>query len=183
MHYPDEITLTPELKEIIAGKGYANVYKMLAHTPNLAPGFTVLADAIMWSETWSATWRELVIVRVGHHGRSPYEIFHHERIGRMVGLPDEKLAACALGADQSALDVNEQALLKMTDSIIVNQTLSSKELKIAKQFLDPNQLSDFVLTVGFYQMVCNFLNIFDVQIEEEGLHDVNGESLEQGSSS
>lgn len=31
-----------------------------------------------------------------------------------------------------------------------------------------NQLADFTLTVGFYQLVCNFLNTFGVRPEGEG---------------
>jgi hypothetical protein len=32
--------------------------------------------------------------------------------------------------------------------------------------LTANQLADFTLTVGFYQMVCNFLNTFGVRPED-----------------
>ena len=68
MHYPDIDALPDHLKEIIRGKLGANVYKMLMHTPNVAPGFTAMADAVMWSKTWSAQLRELAIVRVGQEG-------------------------------------------------------------------------------------------------------------------
>jgi len=169
MNYPDPASLTPELEAILAGKRGANVYKMLMHTPNLAPSFTGMADAVMWSKAWPAVWRELAIVRVGHRYGAPYEIHHHERIGRMVGATDYQLSACALGADQGGLTPEEREILRLTDAIVERHTLSDTEREAALAFLSANQLADFVLTVGFYQMVCNFLNVFGVEIEPNGL--------------
>jgi len=169
MDYPDLSNLPAELKKIIADKRDANVYKMLMHSPNGAPGFTALADALMWSRTWPATWRELAIIRVGHHYKSHYEVHQHEQIGRMVGVSEQKLAACALDADQSALSNEEQIILRLADSIVCDHTLSPAALEEGLELLKPNGLADFVLTVGFYQLVSNFLNVFDVQLEDHDL--------------
>lgn len=169
MDYPDLAALTPELNAILDGKRQANVYKMLMHSPNAAPGFTAMADAVMWAKTWPATWRELAIVRVGHLYRAPYEIHQHEGIGRMVGLSDDKLAACAIGAGQGALDDQERTILRLTDALVETHTLGETERREALSLLSVNGFADFVLTVGFYQAVCNFLNVFGVQLEEVDL--------------
>jgi alkylhydroperoxidase family enzyme len=169
MDYPKLDDLPAELVKIIADKRGVNVYKMLMHTRNVAPGFTAMADAVMWSPKWPATMRELAIVRVGHHYGAPYEIHHHERIGQMVGLSEAKLAACRIGADQFACSPEEQIILCLTDALVTRHTLTSHERKDALEVLDTNGLADFVLTVGFYQAVCNFLNVFEVDIETAGL--------------
>ena len=169
MDYPDLDTLPDDLKAAIAGKRGANVYKMLMHTPKVAPGFTAMADAVMWSPSWPATWRELAIVRVGHLYDSPYEVHQHEGIGRLVGLTDAKLACCAVDADQSALDADEQAIVRLTDSLVNDHRLNDAEIADAKALLPTEGLADFVLTVGFYQDVSTFLNVFDVQREAEDL--------------
>lgn len=169
MDYPDLTNLSPELTEIIAGKRQANVYKMLMHTPKVAPGFTAMADAVMWSKAWPATWRELAIVRVGHIYGSSYEVHQHERIGRLVGLTDAQLAACAIGADQASLSADEQTILRLTDALVANHTLPAAEREAALKLMDAAGFADFVLTVGFYQLVSNFLNVFEVEIEPNGL--------------
>lgn len=166
MEYPDLSHLSPELEAILAGKRGANVYKMLMHSPNVAPGFTAMADAVMWSKKWPATWRELAIVRVGHLYHAPYEVHHHERIGRLVGLTDAQLAACAIGADQSVLTSDEQIVLRLTDALVEHHTLTPAERVEALELFDANAFADFALTVGFYQMVSNFLNVFEVEIED-----------------
>lgn len=168
MDHPDLSDLPADLIDIIDGKGGANVYKMLMHSPNVAPGFTAMADAVMWAKSWPATWRELAIVRVGHHYQAPYEIYHHERIGRQVGLSDEKLAACAIDASQEALTSEERTILRLTDALITRHQLAAAEVTEALTMMDKNGLADFVLTVGFYQAVSNFLNTFQVEIETEG---------------
>lgn len=169
MDYPDLDSLPEALKTIIAEKRSANVYKMLMHTPGVAPGFTAMADAVMWAPSWPATWRELAIVRVGHLYSSPYEVHQHEQIGRLMGLSDAKLEACAPGADQAALDADEQTILRLTDALVTNHNWTADELASARGLLDLNGVADFVLTVGFYQAVSNFLNVFDVQKEEVDL--------------
>lgn len=169
MDYPDLEALPDKLKKIIDGKRGANVYKMLMHTPKVAPGFTAMADAIMQAPSWPATLRELAIVRVGHQYNSPYEVHQHEQIGRLMGLSDPKLNACAIGADQSALTAEEQTIIRLTDTLVTNHRFTSKELTEGRQLLGINGLADFVLTVGFYQAVSNFLNVFDVQKEEVDL--------------
>ena len=169
MNYPDLTALSPELKKIIADKRDANVYKMLMHSPNVAPGFTAMADAVMWSKAWPATWRELAIVRVGQIYGSAYEVHQHERLGRLVGLTDAQLGSCAIGADQSALSPEEQAILALTDALVARHTLNAAEREAALELMDANAFADFVLTVGFYQLVSNFLNVFEVEIEPNGL--------------
>jgi 4-carboxymuconolactone decarboxylase len=165
MHYPDLDNLPDDLTAIIAGKRGANVYKMLMHTPRVAPGFTAMADAVMWAASWPATWRELAIVRVGHIYASPYEVYQHEQIGRLVGLSDAKLAACAVNADQTALDADEATVLRLTDALVIHHGWRADQLAEAQRILSTEAIADFVLTVGFYQAVSNFINVFDVQRE------------------
>ncbi|MEQ1818497.1 MAG: carboxymuconolactone decarboxylase family protein [Terricaulis sp.] len=165
MQYPDLESLPENLKQIIEGKRGANVYKMLMHSPNVAPGFTAMADAVMWSPAWSSQLRELAIVRVGCLYNSPYEVHQHKQIGRLMGLTEAKLDACAIGADQSALTEDERKIVRLTDALVADHTLSPSDRDEGLALLGTNGFADFVLTVGFYQAVSNFLNVFEVEPE------------------
>jgi 4-carboxymuconolactone decarboxylase len=44
--YPDIDALPQHLKDTLATHAPVNVYKMVMHSPGLAPGFFVMADAI-----------------------------------------------------------------------------------------------------------------------------------------
>ena len=56
-------------------------------------------------------------------------------------------------------------LLRLTDLLLTNHTLSGSERADALNTLTVNQLADLTITVGFYQLVCNFLNTFGVEPE------------------
>ena len=90
--YPDIAALPDELRDAVIQRGSLNVYRMIMHSPGLAPGFLELA---------------------GH-------------------------------------------------------TLDDSAHKAARAQLSVNELADLVVTVGFYQLVCNFLNTFNVTTDGEG---------------
>ncbi|WP_405558651.1 carboxymuconolactone decarboxylase family protein [Streptomyces canus] len=166
MEYPDPSALPTELQEAVTKRGSVNVYRMIMHSPGLAPGFLEMADAIFQGNSLPDQLRELAIVRVGHVYRAPYEIHHHENIGRLIGLSEAAIGAAATGATQ-ALSKEETSILRLTDRLLAHHTLSDAERTEALEFLTVGQLSDLVVTVGFYQLVSNFLNTFGVTTEGE----------------
>lgn len=101
-------------------------------------------------------------------------------MGRLMGLSDEKLAACAIGADQSELADDERTVLRLTDAIVANHTLTNAERTDAMALFNPNQYADFAMTVGYYEMVSNFLNVFDVQIKDHALFPAPKPNVERG---
>ncbi|WP_405536908.1 hypothetical protein OG787_28320 [Streptomyces sp. NBC_00075] len=95
--------------------------------------------------------------RSAHRRRTPYEIHHHENIGRLLGLDEAGTAAAGSGSAEG-LTAEQTAVLSLTDRLLEQHTLTEPERAEALTFLTAGQLSDLVLTIGFYQLVCNFLN-------------------------
>jgi 4-carboxymuconolactone decarboxylase len=167
IEYPDLAALPTELQEAVTNRGSLNVYRMIMHSPGLAPGFLEMASALLQANSLPAHWRELVILRVGHVYGAGYEVHHHQNIARWVGLSDTAIAAAATGVTDGLPD-EETAILTWTDRLLVDHGLHGDEREAALQVLTVNQLADLVLTVGFYQLVCNFLNTFNVTTDGEG---------------
>jgi alkylhydroperoxidase family enzyme len=165
--YPDLATLPAELREAITSRGSINVYRMVAHSHGLAPAFLEFASAVFQANSLPAHLRELAILRVGHSYGAAYEVHHHENIARWVGLSDSAVLAAATGV-VAGLSDEEVAILHWTDELLANHTLAGVERDAALQRFTVGQLADFVLTVGFYQLVCNVLNTFEVTTEGEG---------------
>lgn len=137
------------------------------HSPGLAPGLLDMASALLQANSLPAQWRELAILRVGHVYGAAYEVHHHENIARWVGLADAAIAAAATRSTDDLPD-EDAAILSWTDRLLVNHTLNDADRKEALELLTVNQLADLVITVGFYQLVCNFLNTFNVTTDDEG---------------
>ena len=62
MDYPDLDALPQNLKHTLAQHAPVNVYKMVTHSPGLAPGFFVMADAVFQANSLPAHLRELAIL-------------------------------------------------------------------------------------------------------------------------
>jgi 4-carboxymuconolactone decarboxylase len=165
--YPDLDTLTPELRAAVTGRASLNIYRMIAHSPGLAPSFLTMASDLLQYNSLPATWRELAILRVGYRYGAGYEVHHHLNIGRAVGLTEPAIAAAESGATDG-IDAREAAVVRLTDLLLDNHTLTDAERDEALALMSVNQLADFTLTVGFYQLVCDFLNTFGVTPEGEG---------------
>jgi alkylhydroperoxidase family enzyme len=166
MEYPDLSALPAELQEEVTARGSLNVFRMLMHSPALAPGVLALGDAILRRNTLPDPLRELAIVRVGHAYRAAYEIHHHENIARLVGLGEEAIRAAATGSTEG-LSASEAAVLAATDRLLARHSLDDTARGELLTFLTVNQLADLVITVGFYQLICDFLNTFEVTTEGE----------------
>jgi alkylhydroperoxidase family enzyme len=166
MEYPDLSALPAALQETVAAHNSLNIYRMITHSPGLAPGFFVMADAMFQANSLVPQLRELAILRVGYAYGATYETYQHKRIAGWVGLSDAAVAAAATGVADDLSD-DEAAILTWTDALLRHHTLDEIERANALQRLTATQLADLVLTVGFYQLVCNFLNTFDVTTEGE----------------
>ena len=164
--YPELGALRPDLQEAVTSRASLNIFRMIMHTPGLAPSFLAMASDVLQYNSLPATWRELSILRVGYRYQAHYETYQHERIGRAIGLDQDAISAAESGSGKK-LDPDAAAVLRLTDLLLDNHTLTDAERDDALRTLTVNQLADLTLTVGFYQLVCNFLNTFGVSPEEE----------------
>ena len=163
--YPDLDALSPDLREAVTSRASLNIFRMITHTLGLAPSFLAMASDVLQHNSLPATWRELAILRVGYRYHADYETYQHERIGRAIGLDHDAITAAKSGSTEK-LDPDATAVLRLIDLLLDNHTLTDTERDDALKTLTVNQLTDLTLTVGFYQLVCNFLNTFGVRPEE-----------------
>jgi alkylhydroperoxidase family enzyme len=169
MDYPDIDALPQHLKDTLAQHAPVNIYRMVMHSPGLAPGFFVMADAMFQANSLPPHLRELAILRVGYRYDAPYETHQHTMIAGYAGLSAEAIAAAATGSTEGLPD-DEIGVLAWTDKLIDDHTLVGSDRADALEVLTVTQLADLVMTVGFYQLVCNFLNTFEVTTDGEPIH-------------
>lgn len=143
-----------------------NVFRMVANAEPAARGFLKMGNALLDRGTLSPTLREIAILRVGWLSKASYEVYQHERIGRDVGLSEEKLRAIHRGADAAEFDEHEKAVLRFTDDVVKNVKASDATFKPVAAFLDQEQMVELVLSIGFYMMVSRFLETLEVDDQE-----------------
>jgi alkylhydroperoxidase family enzyme len=148
-------------------KPHLNIYRMLANSENGMKGFVRMGNALLHRCELDPTLRELAIIRVGRLSRAAYEIFQHERIAREVGVDEAKIAALRDATIEApAFSDNDKAVLRFTDDVVRNVRASDKNLKAMQAFLSAGALVELTLTIGYYMMVCRFLETTGVDGEE-----------------
>jgi len=158
--------LAAEMRKRI-GPGRGNVWKMLCLTPDTATTFIDYSESVRHHTEIPAKIRELMIMRTGQLCAAPYEVHHHTRIAREVGLSDAEMAATAPGASSTTLDDTQRFVLSMVDALVTDKRLSQETFDEAVAKFGTKMVADMILLVGFYTMACMFLNSFDIDVEPQ----------------
>lgn len=96
---------------------------------------------------------ELVILRVAHLRDCPYELDHHTRLGRRVGIDDEILARIAEGPAAAAWTARHRALLTAVDQLVRDGDIDDPAWADLLPHYSEPQLIELCLLVGQYQML------------------------------
>lgn len=164
-----DIELAPDvIKEQLKTRKPLNIYRMLAHATTVAPGFLMMGRGLLRESELDPQLRELAILRVGILGGASYEIHQHKRVAASVGISDAKIEAIREGAAAPIFSDLERLVLAFTDEVVCNVKAGDALFDDLLKRLNHRQMAELVLTIGFYMMVCRFLENFEVDIEPPG---------------
>jgi AhpD family alkylhydroperoxidase len=96
---------------------------------------------------------ELVILRVAHLRRCRYELEHHTRLARRVGLDSDALERVAAGPAAEGWSPRERALLGAVDALVTQRDLDDDAWRAVSAYLREPQLVELCLLVGQYDML------------------------------
>ena len=167
------LPLEGELGERVSGLGarQVNLYRSLAHTPELLDAWIDWAWALRAKCTTSRALRELMILRTAVVMRSEYEWHQHVAMAADAGVPAEKVSAVAAWQSSPLYDAPERAALMLTDAMLTGHVPDAVHDELAAHF-SPSEKVELVLTAGFYAMVPRVLDACRVPVE--GAEDGSG---------
>jgi alkylhydroperoxidase family enzyme len=143
-----------------------NIFRTLVRHIDLYRAFLKFGSHILGpTNTIDPRKREILILRVGHLCKCPYELHQHTAIGKRCGLTELELERIAEGPTAPGWTPLESAMLQATDELHKEQRVSDATWSALKAELSEKQLIDLVFTVGQYTMVSMALSTFGVQIE------------------
>lgn len=164
-----DIELAPDvIKEQLKTRKPLNIYRMLAHATTVAPGFLMMGRGLLRESELDPQLRELAILRVGILSGAGYEVHQHKRVAASVGVPDAKIEAIGEGAAAPIFSDLERLVLAFTDEVVCSVKAGDALFDDLLKRLNHRQMAELVLTIGFYMMVCRFLENFEVDIEPPG---------------
>ena len=166
--YPDPGSLPADVKEFSGKLAPLNIFRMLGHAPHLLKPFASLGSGFLMQGKLDPVTRECVILRVGYLSNAKYETAQHEVIGRNLGMSDALVEAVKEGPTADGYTHEQRLVVAFTDHLVTHPHPSDGALNPVLKHFGPALLQELVLLIGYYMMVCRFLETFGVDIEEGG---------------
>ncbi len=162
--YPDLADLPSETREALSRIRGINVFRLLAWAETLAPSLFEFVTKIFSQTKIDPRLRQLAILRVGQICGSPYEIHHHEKLARIVGLGDPEIEATR-GKAVSMLKSRERAVIRFAEEMTRDVKVSEETFHEVRSFLSERELTELALITSFYSCICRFLETMEIEIE------------------
>jgi len=164
--YPHPDSLTPENREFLASLPQLNISRMLAGSPSMFQPLTRVFSAYLSDGLLDEQIREIAILRVGHLCNSDYEVINHERVARLIGMPDEQIRALAVGSDLGCFSALERKVLSFVDDIVRDGGASQASFDALADEMPVAELIELTVVVGVYVMVSQICTTFGIEPEE-----------------
>lgn len=169
--FPDPAALDAGTLAQLARRPPIHLYRMVAHAPALLEPFLSLVVANFNRLSVPATVREAVILRVGSHHASAYELHHHRRMARDAGLDASTIAALTTGAPAGDLPVALQPAIALADALLHGRPVGAGLVEPIVATGGPRAYVELSLLVGFYRMVATFIDATGIEPEPDGVLD------------
>ena len=145
--------------------GPPNVFTTLARHRRLFRRWLRFAGALMPGGRLPRADTELVILRVAHATGCDYEWHHHERLGRRAGLSAQEIDRVREGAAADGWSARQALLLRATDELLAERTLSDAVWAELRPLLSDEQLIELCMLAGHYAMLAGTLNALRVEVD------------------
>jgi len=106
--------------------------------------------------------REVVILAVGAHFGSRYEVYAHELTGADVGLSASQVSTLASGGRPDDLSEEEAIAYDVTRCLVGGHILPNSTYDLATELLGKDGVGELAYLVGGYCLISVLLNCFDV---------------------
>jgi AhpD family alkylhydroperoxidase len=136
-----------------AGVPDAHLFSTLGRQRRLFRGWLLFAARLMPGGSLSRRDTELVILRVAHLRRCRYELEHHTRLARRVGLDAGAVQRVLAGPTADGWSARERVLLRAVDALLTARDIEDEAWQSLSAHFREAQLVELCLLVGHYDML------------------------------
>ena len=157
---------TSDQEKMLASVPDDNVFKTMAHDPELFARWRELGGYLLNGSTLPPRDREIVILRMGWLCQAPYEWSQHARIAKaVVNMTDAEVHRIAEGSSARGWPDFERTLLRMVDEVHYDAQISDDSWQALRARYSLEQTIDALYTAAQYQLVSMVLNSLGVQLD------------------
>lgn len=148
---------------LVTGVPDAHVFSTLGRARGLFRGWLHFSAMMMPFGRIRRRETELAIIRVAYLRGCDYELDHHRRLGKRVGIDDEVFERIAEGPTADGWHPNERALLRTVDQLVRTRDIDDDTWTLASSYFSRRQLLELVMLVGQYDSLATTLHVLRVQ--------------------
>ncbi len=139
-------------------------FSTLLLSPAVGDALQSVGAAIRFGCGLSSLVREVAILSVAAHRRSPFEWWAHEPIGRRAGLDDDQIAALHAGETPSFDDDIAASTYAFCKELIAGGRPDDASYEAAREALGLDGVMELVTLVGYYTLLAQLMETFDVGV-------------------
>ncbi len=163
---PDDATLPEDIQNTLKSLPPINAFRMLANVPQSFTPFINLTKSLLQDGTINPSLREIAILRVACMTSSIYEWQQHFYLAKTHQVSDNKIDIIQNENPVSGLSQEENFICLLADELSVNAALSDATFKKLFEDYSTEQACEFIMLIGYFNMLSRYLNGTRVQIEE-----------------
>ena len=143
--------------------------KIYVHNPKLVKVMGPLGAYFRTGYSLSEREREIAVVIINSKWHSAYPTNAHERRGKEVGLPADKVEALVAGLPTSFSDEREQVVYEMAIVLANSRWVPQGLYDRAVRLLGHVGITDVITLMGYYTSVSMTLTFYDVPAGAPGM--------------
>mgnify|MGYP005639354753 FL=1 len=170
--WPSEID---DMKSSFADK--LNVYRSMAHHPNLLRAWADLREHIVVNSALSQQQSEVIILRTGNNLQVDYEWYHHVSRARACGMNDHRINSMKLATEN--MNTEDAIFAGAVDEIMEKKKISPNTLKNLYSLVGKEGVLDTIATVGFYSTLGFMINSFNTPIDDDIINEMINQPISE----
>ena len=163
---------SPEVREFYElverasrGLGVLNVFKVMAHTPELMKSWWGMMTVLLTRLELDARHRELAILRLFQIKGGAYGFAHHVRIGRNAGITDDEIAGLSEYATNGRFGAEDTLVLRYTDAVTELRDDAATIATEVKAAFGERTLVELTFCIANWILMAHLLQPLQIELE------------------
>lgn len=148
------------------GLGVLNVFKVMAHTPELMKAWWGMMTVLLTRLELPARDRELAILRLFQIKGGAYGFAHHVRIGKQAGITDEQISALSQHRTSILFDDHDRLLLRYIDAVTRLDSDAPAIAEEVKRAIGERQLVELTFCIANWNLMALVLEPLQIEMED-----------------
>ena len=153
---------------IIAGRRgrFGGPFQLLIRAPEICEHASQLGEQLRWGTSLPDRLSELAIITTARFWRAQYEWYAHAPLAEKAGVPPAAVDAIRRGETPTFPRADEALVHRICTELFRTQRLSDATFADAIASLGETGLVEVISIVGYYTLIGNILNAFEVPVPE-----------------